>query len=510
MTIANETTEVLVVGGGLVGLATAVFLGELGVRTVLVDRHAGASIQGRARGINQRTMELYRAVGLEAEIRAAGRPFADDWGVARCETLAGDWHWLFADDAPKAWPDLSPSEFCQADQSAIEPILIAAGRTRGTSYRFGTELVSLTQDEDRATAVLGDLATGANSTVEARYVVAADGQRSPIREQLGIPRTGPGVVQHSASIVFRADLAPYVPRRALFWIIANDAVGAGLVTTAEPGRWSLNVAYDPAAGQSLEDFTTERAIAAVRAAVGVPDLAVEIEDVAGWQQTIGLADRYRAGRVFLAGDAAHTWPPAGAMGANTGVQDGHNLAWKVAGVLRGWAGERLLDSYEAERRTVAAELSDLIVKRQLKRIGTTVEDDTTDDQLWTLGQRYRSDAVAGADHTTVFGDTLDRTVRPGCRAPHVWIDNQISTHDLFGRGYVLFAPTDPQPWLDAIRQVQPTLPVEAYRIGTEPRWSSYGPSPLVSLIRPDGYVAWTGTDPEHLAGVMPSLLALDR
>ncbi|WP_405061056.1 FAD-dependent monooxygenase [Kribbella sp. NBC_01505] len=515
---------VLVVGGGLVGLATTLFLAHHGVRTLLVDRHSGLSIQGRARGINQRTMEIYRALGLEAAIREAGRPFEDDWGVARCETLASGWHWLFDDDAPRSWPSLSPGEFCQADQSAVEPILIDAARGLGAQHRFGTELVSLDAGADGATAVLRDLATGSEQTVYADYVVAADGHRSPIRQQLGIERTGPGVVQHSVSIVFRADLAEFVPRPALFWIIVNEHVGAGLVTTSEPDRWGLSVGYDPAAGQSIDDFTTERCIADIRAAVGRDDLRVEIEHVAPWEQAIGLADQYRSGRVFLAGDAAHVWPPAGAMGANTGVQDGYNLAWKLAGVVHGWAGPELLDSYHTERHTLAVELADLVVNRQLKRNSQEAEDDTTDDQLWTLGQRYWSAAIIGAEHDTVFGGGLAKVAEPGSRAPHLWVEQgglRISTHDLFGRGFVLFTGSEGAGWREAAEKAAASLgvPIKAYLIGADAElrdvenvWESrYGiGAGGAALIRPDGYVAWlsdaTEQTTEALTGALRRIL----
>lgn len=523
----EERVPVLVVGGGLVGLATTLFLAEQGVRTLLVDRHPGTSIQGRARGINQRTMEIYRALGLEGAIREAGKPFEDDWGVARCETLAGEWHWLFNDDAPRIWPNLSPGEFCQADQSAVEPILIAAARERGAEHRFNTELVSIVTDDNGATAVIRDRETGVEETVSADYVVAADGHRSPIREQLGIHRTGPGVIQHSVSIVFRADLSEFVPKPALFWIIVNDKVGAGLVTTAQPNRWGMSVGYDPAAGQSIADFTTERCIADVRAAIGRDDLEVEIEDVAAWEQAIGIADRYRSGRVFLAGDAAHVWPPAGAMGANTGVQDGYNLAWKIAGVVHGWAGDDLLDSYHIERHTVAVELSDLVVNRQMKRNSAEVEDDTTDDQLWAFGQRYWSSAVIGAKHDTVFGDTLSKVAEPGVRAPHLWVERdgeRLSTHDLFGRGFVLFTGTDGAEWVEAAAQVADKLsvPLQAFRIGAAADSADLADVENVwdkryqvgaggaALIRPDGYVAWlspaTGQQAEALTEALHTVL----
>ncbi|MFD5089754.1 FAD-dependent monooxygenase [Amycolatopsis thailandensis] len=520
----GEHVPVLVVGGGLVGLTTTLFLAEQGVRALLVDRHPGASIQGRARGINQRTMEIYRALGLEEAIREAGKPFEDDWGVARCETLAGEWHWLFGDAAPRSWPDLSPGEFCQADQGAVEPILIAAARELGARHRFDTEVVSVVTEDDGVTAVVRDRATGVEQTVRADYVVAADGHRSPIRERLGIHRTGPGVIQHSVSIVFRADLSEFVPKPALFWIIVNEKVGGGLVTTARPDRWGMSVGYDPAAGESIADFTAERCVADVRAAIGRDDLAVEIEDVAAWEQAIGIADRYREGRVFLAGDAAHVWPPAGAMGANTGVQDGYNLAWKIAGVVHGWAGKGLLDTYHDERHTVAVELSDLVVHRQMKRNSTEIEDDITDDQLWTLGQRYWSSAVIGAGHDTVFGDTLDKVARAGVRAPHLWVERdgaRLSTHDLFGRGFVLFAGADGAAWVEAASEVSARLsvPVRAFRIGaagglTDPEnlWGERYPVGAggAALIRPDGYVAWlspaTARPSEALAEAFRAIL----
>ncbi len=284
MTLYDESVPLLIVGGGYAGLAASLFLSRQGVRSLLVDRHPGVSIQGRARGINQRTMEIYRPLGLEQAIRAAGKPFDHDVGVARCETLAGEWQWLFERDAPRAWPDLSPGEFCMADQSDVEPILIEAARGRGADQRFNTQMISLDADAEGVCAVIEDRASGQRRSVRADYLVAADGNRSPIREQLGITRVGPGITQHWLSIVFEADLSEIVRRRALFWIVVNPDIGFGsFVGTAAPGRWSVSVTYD-LTKESPADFTPERCLRVIRAAVGRPDLAVRIVDVAGWQR----------------------------------------------------------------------------------------------------------------------------------------------------------------------------------------------------------------------------------
>lgn len=303
----DEHVPVLIVGGGYAGLTSSLFLSHHGVSSLLVDRHPGVSIQGRARGINQRTMELYRPLGLEIAIQRAGEPFDGDAGVARCQTLAGEWEWIVTEQAPRSWPALSAGEFCMADQSTVEPILIDAARSAGAEQRFNSELVSLKPDDDGVSAVIADRTSGRHYTVRAGYVIAADGHRGAIREQLSIARPGPGITQHWVSIVFDADLTDVIAQRALFWIVMNPQIGfGGFVTTATPGRWAVSVTYDPNQ-QSSESFTPERCAKLARAVVGDPGLVVEIVDIGFWQQAIGVAKSYRRGRVFLVGDSAHVW-----------------------------------------------------------------------------------------------------------------------------------------------------------------------------------------------------------
>lgn len=485
-----KRTPVLIVGGGLVGLAGSLFLARHGVPSLLVDRHPGVSIHGRARGINQRTMEIYRAFGVADAIEGAGTPFDAEAGVARCETLAGEWEWLFDADEPRGWPELTAGAFCMADQSAVEPILIEAARSAGAELRFGTELVSFTADADGVTAVIEDRETAERASVRADYLVAADGNRSPIRQELGIARAGELVFQHTMNIVFRADLSAFLPRRALFWMIANPGFAGGLVSTAEPHRWQLTTVFDPAV-ESEADFTPERCIRLVRSAVGRDELAVEIEAVASWEQGVGVAERYRDGRVFLAGDSAHVWPPAAALGANTGVQDAHNLAWKLAAVVRGRAGDGLLDSYEAERHPLATALAPMIVRHQEARMSGAPEPAEMGAKVQALGQLY------GADR--VFTTSLDRPARVGARAPHLEVGG-VPVHDLFTSELVLLC--DSQEWIDAAAAQD--VAVRAYRADHSDGWSArYGAG--ATLVRPDGYVAWTCPGPASAAELRTAL-----
>jgi putative polyketide hydroxylase len=478
----RDRFPVLIAGGGLVGLACSLFLARQGVPSLLIDRHPGVSIHGRARGINHRTMEIYRAYGIADAVEKAGEPFEAEAGVARCETLAGPWQWLFEADEPRAWPDLTAGVFCMADQNTVEPVLIEAARSYGAEHRFDTELVSFEVADDGVTAVIENRTSGERQVVRAGYLVAADGNRSPIRRRLGIARTGEMTFMHSMNIVFRAGLSAYLPRRALFWMIFNQAAGfgGGLVSTADPGRWQLTTSYDPAT-ESEADFTTERCAGLVRTAIGDAGLDVEIEGVASWEQGVGVAERFRDGRVFLAGDSAHTWPPAGALGANTGVQDAHNLAWKLAAVIGGRAGDGLLDTYDAERRPLAGALAPMIVEHQQARMSGAPEPAEMDAKVQLVGQLY------GAD--TVFAEKADMPARAGTRAPHLWIDGK-GVHDLFVDTFVLLC--DSPEWADAAAVQSPT--VRACRADQADGWDArYGGGAV--LVRPDGYVAWRSSGP---------------
>ncbi|GHB42281.1 hypothetical protein GCM10010377_36400 [Streptomyces viridiviolaceus] len=480
---------VLIVGGSLVGLSTSVFLGRLGIRHTLVERHAGTSIHPRGRGNNVRTMEIYRVAGVEPAIRRAAATLADNHGILQTPTLVGDaGEWLFKEiDPGNGLARFSPSSWCLCSQNDLEPELLDHAVGLGGDLRFHTELLSFEADADGVTAIVKSRETGEHTTIRADYLVAADGPRSPVREQLGIGQSGPGDLFHNISITFRSRrLADVVGDRRFIvcYLTTPDADGA-LLPVDNVENWVFHAPWHPEHGEALEEFTDERCIDHIRRAVGDPDIDVEITGRAPWHAAQRVARSYRSGRILLAGDSAHEMSPTGAFGSNTGIQDAHNLAWKLAAVLDGWAGEGLLDTYDAERRPVAEATSARAAGRSVEHshpgftppvggvggmggpggpggapggpggagIGGPGGGGPGGAGIGgpggggpggapggqggpggpgggpgrgilnvALGYRYPQGAVVGADPATpVVPDGLDLSGAPGSRAPHLWL-----------------------------------------------------------------------------------------
>jgi len=503
---------VLVVGGGLAGLSAAMFLGVHGVPALVVERHPTTSIYPKARGQFPHTMEALRVAGVDRRLVDAA-PADTGMRIVVAESVTGR---VFQDLVVDTSPDfsaLSPAGWANASQEAAEPILADRARELGAELRFSTELLSCEQDATGVAATLRD-ATGEHR-VRARYLVAADGHASPIRTALGIGTHGRGELGRSSGIVFDADLgrtgfALYYLRNA-----ALPGEAGVVVSTDTPHRWALSVGYDPTLDEA-------RWIELIRAATGVADL--DPTPVGGGAATgptaVRVADRFSLGRVHLIGDAARVMPPTGGFGGNTAILDAYHLAWKLTLVVRGEAGERLLDSHDPERRPYA----DLLVEQQYAEFVRRMRPDLADDTLAEpvepvsalfFGYRHLSDAVLREpdDDGAVLENPARPTARPGSRAPHVPLrraGEDLSTVDLFGREFVLLTGRDGDSWSDT--------PVRTYRIGVDvadpaDRWAeTYGVTDAGAvLVRPDGFVAWRSSGPGSPALVTKALdLILDR
>jgi putative polyketide hydroxylase len=518
---ADGRLPVLIVGGSLVGLSMSLFLGRLGVPHLLVEKHSGTSHHPRGRGNNVRTMELFRVAGVEPAIREAASVLAENHGILQADTLAGaDQEWLFKEiDPGGALKRFSPSGWCLCSQNDLEPVLLQHAKALTGELRFSTELLSFEQDADGVTALLRNRETGEEQTVRAQYLVAADGPRSPVRERLGIGQTGPGDLFHNVSITFRAErLAEVVGDRRFIACYLTNPQGAGaLLPVDNRAHWVFHAPWHPERGEALEEFTDERCITHIRAAAGVPDLEVEITGRAPWHAAQRVAERYRAGRVFLAGDSAHEMSPTGAFGSNTGIQDAHNLAWKLAAVLGGWAGPGLLESYGRERRPVAEATGERATARSAehRHPGYDVTPGTGRQRgvlAVALGYRYPVGAVVGADPDgPAVPEAFAADGSPGGRAPHVGLRRAgvpISTLDLFETVPVLLAGPDAHAWHGAAELVGKRLgvPLTAYRVGTGAEHelapeadadftAAYGiAGDGAVLVRPDGFVAWRSAD----------------
>ncbi|MDX3452880.1 FAD-dependent monooxygenase [Streptomyces sp. ME02-8801-2C] len=519
---SDHHTPVLIVGGSLVGLSTSLFLGRLGVPHTLVERHSGTSIHPRGRGNNVRTMELFRVAGVERRIEEAASVLADNHGILQTPSLVGDvGEWLFKEiDPGGGLARFSPSGWCLCSQNDLEPVLLESARALGGDLRFSTELMSFEQGPEGVTAQVKSRETGEHTTIRADYLVAADGPRSPVREQLGIGQSGPGDLFHNVSITFTSRaLAGVVGDRRFIvcYLTSPDADGA-LLPVDNRERWVFHAPWHPEHGETLEEFTDERCREHIRRAVGVPDLDVEITGRAPWHAAQRVAERYAERRVFLAGDSAHEMSPTGAFGSNTGIQDAHNLAWKLAAVLGGWAGPGLLASYDLERRPVAEATSARASARSVEHShpgytpapGAGGPGGRKGGILnVALGYRYLRGAVVGADAAVpVVPEGVRLTGEPGSRAPHLWLNRagtRISTLDLYEGSLVLLSSAGGAGgWHDAATAVARELavPLDSYRIGSGPDVELSSASDLewaeahgvgadgAVLVRPDGFVAW--------------------
>jgi len=504
-------------------MSTALLLGHHGIRALAVEHHRGTAIHPRAALINQRTMEIFRSVGIERMVHEkSGEQFDQDGAVMAVETLAGkELAWYIA-NLNEGVRDVSPCTRVFVTQSVLEPLLQKRAVELGAELRFGTRMTSFEQDSDGVTAVIEDRDTGKTQNVRARYMVAADGSHSSIRERLGIPMLGRGVFSNSVTIYFRAPVAPLMRGRNLSVIMVVNPTLRGFFRIEKPyesGFLAVHTIGDPAHPETnvSNGLTDERCLDYVHGGLGTDEVPVTIENVMHWQSTADIAERFREGRVFLAGDAAHVMPPYGGFGGNTGIHDAHNIAWKLAWVLKGIAGPELLATYDPERRPASAFTVEQAYSRYVTRaasyLGTAGMQPLEDDLNIELGYCYGP----GPAHE----NPRESKGRPGTRAPHVWLERggrKISTLDLFGRGFVLLAGPEGSAWRESAGAAVDVLIVgEGEILDPENAFpGAYGITPSGAvLVRPDGFVAssfvaWPGTSARDLSAAMASLLCRSR
>lgn len=526
----REQTSVVIVGGGLVGLSAAAFLSWHRIPVLVVERHSDVLIHPRARTINPRTVELYRQIGLESSIMdRRSFPHGNRALLIRADTLAGpELH--RGELSPPKGADIeaaSPSLWAPIDQDKLEIVVRERAAELGADIRFSTELVSFSNDGDGVTAVVRDVASGRERQVSAEYLIAADGHNSGVRTTLGIGQHGHGTLGHVASMVVKADLSAALRGRDISVCHLNTPeVGTVLLPHDRADGWVFSVPYHPDRGETLADFDDARCVALFRAAIGDPELPVEVAPqlvdgtkVLGYEVGARVADRFRDGRVFLVGDAAHVMPPSGAFGAGTGIQDAHNLAWKLAAVLDGAAAPDLLDTYQEERQPVAEFTVEQSLLQLRDRAGRDVPKldavAPADYFAVVFGHHYRSRAVEGDARTAPALPPSELRGQPGTRAPHVVLERdgeKVSSLDLYGRRYVLLAGEHGGAWIDAVRRLD--LPVDCVQVGTDVRdpdgnWAAaHGTTAEGAvLVRPDGVVAWrTETGTGHPTGGFERLL----
>jgi len=491
--MGDKNVQVLVVGAGLGGLSATLFLAQRGIDVLGISKHAGTAVHPKATGQTPRTMELMRRAGVEDAVLAGS---AGPMVIKVAESLKGQvFTTILPEDEAPDFASLSPAPFGMASQDHVEPVLLARARELGAEVAFQTELVSFTQDEDGVTARLLDLPTGRLSTVRADYLVAADGHRGKVRGELGIDRHGRGTLASHIGIIFDADLTGHtIPGRSTLYYLRNQAFTGAFVSLTTARRHVLTIESQPERGESVTDYDDARCAELIRLATDAPDLEPKVLDVTRWEMAAWMADRFADGRVFLVGDAAKVTPPTGGLGGNTAVQDGYDIAWKLAAVLTGEAGPKLLDSYEAERRPYAQAVVDCSYSNYVERFAPQLQGPDVPEPIDYLelgfGFRCRSEAVVLEDDDDSMENPFSPSGRAGYRAPHVVVEHdgeEVSTVDLFGRGWVLLT-LDPA-WNDCGVEV-PALTDPSGQLAAKYGIGDRG----ASLVRPDGVIAWRATD----------------
>ncbi|AGZ43333.1 FAD-binding monooxygenase [Actinoplanes friuliensis DSM 7358] len=543
-------TDVLIVGSGPAGSAAAMLLSTYGVPNIMVTKYSRLADTPRAHITNQRTMEVLRDAGLEDVVVAQATPQHLMGQTPFCSSIAateelGRLHTWYTHPNRQADHDLaSPTAICDMPQHLMEPVLASAATARGTHLRYDTEYLSLTQDDDGVTATVRDRLRGDEYQIRAKYLIGADGGRSRVAEDIGLPTVGRMGVAGSINVVFEADLSRYVAHRpsTLYWVLQTGAdvggIGMGLVRCVRPWHewlivWGYDIEGEP------PDLTEEYARRLAHQLIGDDTVPVTIKSSSAWTVNHLYAERYHQGRVFCAGDAVHRHPPSNGLGSNTSIQDAYNLAWKLELVLSGAAGPALLDSYSAERAPVGRQIVERANRsigetgrifqaleggldarklpgegaekqRQLLREAVAFKDYEFNTHGVELDQRYVSDAVV-PDGTPAPRNPRDAelyhhaTTWPGAKVPHAWLGRgteRVSTLDVGGRGrFTLLTGVGGEAWAAAAADVAEELGIEltAATIGPGADYEDlYGDWAALRevgdtgavLLRPDNYVCF--------------------
>jgi 2,4-dichlorophenol 6-monooxygenase len=508
---ADITTDVLVIGTGPAGSATAALLSSQGIANMVVNRYRWLANTPRAHITNQRTMEVLRDLGPEVEHEAYLHATPNDLmgNNIFCTSLAGEelgrlptWgtHPLSAAEHALS----SPCRMNDLPQTFMEPLLFKTACARGTQARMSTEYLSHAQDADGVTTTCRDRLTGRDVTIRSKYLIGADGGNSLVAEHAGIPLEGQMGVAGSINLLCKVDLSRYVAHRpsVLYWVMQPGSnvggIGMGVVRMVRPwNEWLIIWGYDIT--QPRPELTDDQAKGIIRSLVGDPDLDIEMTGISYWTVNNVYATHMQNGRVIVMGDAAHRHPPSNGLGSNTSIQDAFNLAWKLAAVLRGQAGPGLLDSYSAERAPVARQIvtranksipefgpifqalgmdgsldharieanmaarcdatPEAEARRAALRAAIAYKKYEFDCHGVEMNQRYRSGAIVpdGTPEPAADRDMelhYQPTTWPGARLPHVWVygsgGQKLSTLDLTGQGrFTLLTGIGGEAWCAA-------------------------------------------------------------
>lgn len=533
MTPPSATTPVLIVGGGPVGFALALDLSMRGIRSMLIERDAGTGLTllAKAGTLNERTMEYCRRLGIAETIADIG--FPDDYprDTMYCTSLNG--FVLGRDRLPSARdrpvPPESPEMLRRCPQYIFDPLLADAVRARGlTDVRYGTQLVSLRQDHSGVSADIQN-SDGHRMTIRAQFVVGCDGAGSTVRQELEIPFEGRQLDYSVSIMLYGNELERFHPHgRCERWMFVGAEGTWGNITTVDGrGLYRFTVIGSPEriAPEHLDIPTL------LRRAAGRDEIPWRVVDVAPWRRSQYAAQRFRSGRVFLAGDAAHTTSPTGGHGLNTGIGDVSDLAWMLTAMLQGWGGPGLAEAYDAERRPVAVRNSTISTRNYHVWVDNQGSDQVLADtpvgaeqreaigrrmsamlrQEWrslgvAMGYRYDESPIVVPDGSPAPPDEVADylpTTRPGHRAPHAWLSQGKSTIDLYGQGFRLLALGRPEPDTAALEAAagRVGIPLTVNRI-TAPEIVDLYERALV-LVRPDGMVAWRSSQlPSDTAGLV--------
>jgi 2-polyprenyl-6-methoxyphenol hydroxylase-like FAD-dependent oxidoreductase len=496
--VAEHEVPVLVVGGSLVGLTTSALLGDLGVPHLLVESHSGTAIHPRAASFHQRTMEVFRSVGLQEPVeKPAAQEFVQNGAIMAVESLGGKELHYFFHSYNDGVEGLSPTDRLFLTQVGLEPVLRDRASDLGGKHLYGCDLVSSEVVDDQVRSVIRFRADGTEDVVVSDYLVAADGAHSTVRDRLGIATTGRGSFADCVTIYFKADVKPLMGERNLSVVYVNHPELLGFFRfsiTGDSGFLAVFSTVDEDGSRDTavgEDMSTQRCIELVRTALGGPaDLPVEVESVQRWSASAVTAEHFGSGRVFLVGDSAHAMPPTGGFGGNTGVADAHNLAWKLALVIKGLAGPALLDSYDLERRPISALTVEQAYTRYVLRVDPSLPQEDLqqplDDASIELGAIYRSAAVLeDSVPDAALDDPRSRSWAPGTRAPHVDLGQGRSTVDVPGHGFAVLASDAVEEWRRLADDAGTALgvPVAVEEVHDD------GLDGAV-LVRPDGVIAW--------------------